>query len=272
MMIERKILEALDACRPASDDLHSADHPELAEAAALVREDAAVQEALTRVQHFDQQIGQAMEDVDLPEGLAARVKARLAAVPAVVAIQATEVAPVEAAEPVSLSLPADSTRRVWMLRAAYAAAASVAVAVGVWQYTATREVQLSRGDFRALSKDLHTQALSAEDWQTDLAQAPADFPFPKDALLANAKRFKTFPGDRHAVAYDVSFGNRKATLIVYRGTAPELDVVPPRTPSFDSQGVYQGLWRRNGLLFALVVEGSPAVYRQLLPSNQGTLG
>jgi hypothetical protein len=270
MMIERRILEALDACRLASDDLHSADHPELAEAAALVREDAAVQEALARVQHFDTQIGQAMEDVDLPEGLAARVKARLAAVAAYTATPAIEAAPVDVAEPVSLPQPVDSTRRHWMLTAAAALAASVAVAVGVWQFGLNGEVELSREQLQTTSKELHSIAQDSSPWQT-MSQAPADFPFPADALLAQPKGFKTFPGDRRAMAYDVSYGNLKATLIVYQGTAPTLDFVPPRDP-FNTQGPCVGLWQRNGLLFALVVEGTPASYRRLLQSNQGTLG
>lgn len=270
MMIERRILEALDACRPESDDLHAADHPELTEAAALVDDDASVQEALARIQHFDQQIGRAMDDVDLPAGLAARMKARLAA--SSPAPDEADSANCEVPATVSVSQPVETNRRRWLWATVSAVAASLAVAVGIWQFGIPRDVALSREQFRILSQEFHTLAQDSSAWQTDLTQAPAGLPFPQNALMARVKGFKTFAKDRHAVAYDVSYQNRRATVIVYSGTAPGLQLVPPRNPSFNSQGVCIGLWQRNGLLFALVVEGSASNYRQFLQSNQGTLG
>jgi hypothetical protein len=281
MMIERRILEALDACRPGSDDLHSVDHPELAEAAALLREDAAVQEAFARVQHFDRRILAAMEEVELPTGLADRVKARLAAATPVGAplpdgasldVSSPEAYPAEPTTAVSLPIAVETTRRRW-LWAASAIAASLAVAMGLWQFRGERDVQLSREEFRVLSKDVHTQVQEADQWQTDLTQAPVDRPFPASALLARVKGFQplSLPGDRHAVAYNVTYHNQPATVIVYRATASQLDLVPPRNP-FNTQGICIGLWQRDGLLFALVIEGSPTNYRRLLQSNQGTLG
>lgn len=285
MMIERKILEALDASRPATDDLHSADHPELAEAAALVNSDSHVQEVHARVQQFDVQIQDAMEAVELPAGLAARMKARLAAGTSVSPAAVSPAAVAEAinqvpAEPsVALAQPtagvvlAHESRRHWLATALATIAASLVVTLGMWQFWPAVEVELTREELRSLSKEWHASVQDSAAWRTDVASAPADHPFPADALLARVQGFQplALPGDRHAVAYNVTYRGQRATVIVYRAAAPGLDLVPPRSP-FNTQNVCVGLWQRNGLLFALVVEGSPATYRQLLQSNQGTLG
>ena len=290
MMIERRILEALDACRPDSDDLHNAAHAEMAEAAALVREDSAALESLARVRGFDLRIQREMESIELPAGLAERVKARLAlAADASSAARPSLVSKDDACSVASVKLAATELevsptpresfaagvlkRRRWLISAA-AVAAALVLGVGVWQFSPREEVEISREQFRALSRDAHALAQDpSANWQTDPSLAPADRPFPDESLLARARGFQLLelPGDRQAVAYDVSHRNRRATVIVYRALAPELDLVPPQTP-FNTQRTCIGLWQRNGLLFALVVEGSPANYRQFLRSNQGNLG
>ena len=284
MMIERRILAALDACRPGSDDLQNEDHAELAEARALAREDAAVREASARIEHFDSKIQSVMEEVSLPADLAARVKQRLASAPASSdpVEEALDSSPATA-ETVSLSTSTASSstvppsteqsRRVWLWSAVAGVAALLLVALGINLFQQDADSQLTRESLRTLSRDWHELAQAESSWKTDLSQAPKTRPFPGGVLTSRPSGFKTLslPGDPQAVAYDVSFGTHQATLIVYQGQAAGLDPVPPRAP-FNTQGVCVGLWQRNGMLFALVVEGSPANYRQMLHSNQGNLG
>src|SRR5581483_8659248 len=74
--MENRIREGLEACRPGSDDLRS---PELADVAAAVDGNGEVRSLHQRLQNWDVAISNAMEDVPLPEGLAARLLARLSA-------------------------------------------------------------------------------------------------------------------------------------------------------------------------------------------------
>ena len=56
---------AMDVCRPGSDDLSQA---ELAEFAAALESDDALREQYRRLQTFDAAVGQAFQDVPVPEG------------------------------------------------------------------------------------------------------------------------------------------------------------------------------------------------------------
>ena len=74
MAIDRRIIEAIEACRPGSGDLRGAD---LADVARLVDADPEVRGLYDRVQHWDAAVTSAMQEVSVPAGLAERILARL---------------------------------------------------------------------------------------------------------------------------------------------------------------------------------------------------
>ena len=74
-MVDRQLLERIDACRPGSEDLHD---PALSPLADELAESRAKRDLYDRVQAFDGAIGEALEDVSVPEGLSERLLARLA--------------------------------------------------------------------------------------------------------------------------------------------------------------------------------------------------
>ena len=74
MANERGIVEAIDACRPGSNDL---DAPEMNDLARRLKEDRRIAAAFESLQRWDVRVGNAVGDVPVPEGLQARILARL---------------------------------------------------------------------------------------------------------------------------------------------------------------------------------------------------
>src|SRR5688572_11232473 len=94
-MVDRELLERIDACRPGSDDLHD---PRLAPLADELAESPIKRDLYQRVQALDAVIGEAIDDVPLPAGLSERLLASLAVEPLVSAAEgATDGAVSEAA-------------------------------------------------------------------------------------------------------------------------------------------------------------------------------
>ncbi len=75
-MNEPTLHEAMDACRPGSDDLHL---PELKALADSLPADPVRQVVFARVQRLDARLGAAVRDVQIPAGLAERILSRIEA-------------------------------------------------------------------------------------------------------------------------------------------------------------------------------------------------
>ncbi len=136
MSIDRHTLEGIEACRPGSDDLQSAD---LTDVAQSVESDPEIHAVYARAQRWDTAVSRAMHEVSLPEGLADRLLSRLAAGDAAaVAVAAGVEGPAVHADAVSLPRKSVATQpfltRRGLLSIAGATAATVVVAVGLAQY------------------------------------------------------------------------------------------------------------------------------------------
>jgi len=289
MMVDKRIVEALDACRPASDDLQ---FPELADVAELVARDPELTQLQRRLEEADLIIAEAIDDVPVPSGLAERLLARLAAeangesVAATLETSleqpATDAEPVDALEParepvVELARPVSRRR---FITAAAALAASIAVATGVvlWQSSAP---ELTPETVQEFAQQQYEALRGESTWQP-MAEAPHDV-YPKSTRVAS-KAWAWQPlatsVDRNAIAYDLTprGSDYKVTLMVLRTTVPGLTTIPQKDPVWTQDRLISA-WQQGDLLYVLVLEAPPGAsrnlpqrYRQLVDTGPGIVG
>jgi hypothetical protein len=250
-----RLRELMEASRPADgaeDDcgLTAAEALALRQAA----EDPAIAAELARIHGWDAAIEDAMDDIPLPAGLADRlltvVKQEQAAEPTV-----TKAAPV-----------AEPSRRRW-LAVALGTAAALLVAVGAWQWN-QQPTELTAEHVQDLATELRQLAAGDAAWQEDISAAPlATHPLESSLRVApwRWQRMATSL-DAQAVVYDLSHTRRKTLLIVMQAkvASDELSTRPPSIPQATTGGVCVGMWQRDGLVYALVVEGNEPWYRGLV--------
>lgn len=250
-----RLRELMEASRPADgaeDDcgLSAAEALALRQAA----EDPAIAAELARIHGWDAAIEEAMDDIPLPAGLAERL---------VAAVKQDQ-----AAEPtVAKTTPvAEPSRRRW-LGVALGTAAALLIAVGAWQWS-QRPTHLTAESVQALAAELREFAAGEFAWQEDLTSAPRSTYPVESSLRVLPWRWQRMATslDAQAVVYDLSHTRRKTLLIVMQAnvTSDELTTRPPSIPQSTTGGVCVGMWQRDGLVYALVVEGNEPWYRGLV--------
>lgn len=261
MTHRRRILEGIDACRPGSDDVHD---PDLAFLAGELAQDAQARSLYDRAQHVDAAIAAAFSDVPAPEGLEARILARLSAARA-------DSLPSNDPQPASLATSAASGApiarrfsRRWFAVASAGMAVAATVAVVVLNLPAGPEVNKDNVD------DLVREFFKA-DQQLDadplVDPAPAGYSLSSAISVRGNVRWRSISGllGRRGVAYDLPLpgaGRRaRATLYVLPipSTLTGLGGAPPRIPS-TTEGVAIGAWQENGHLYVLAVSGGEKEY------------
>ena len=103
---------------------------------------------------------------------------------------------------------------------------------------------------------------------------PAAYPISRDVLRTPQVRWRPIQGllGCSGVAYDLSAtGGRRATLYVVSQAVPGLPTQPRREPRPTTAGCSTAAWQDGGLLYVLVVEGGPEVYRRYLRLPSGPL-
>ncbi|MEX2112099.1 MAG: hypothetical protein WD845_02885 [Pirellulales bacterium] len=258
MPIDRRTLEAIEACRPGSDDLLST---ELADVALLVDGDPAVHAVYARAQRWDTAVSRAMQEVPVPPGLAERLLSRLAAGDAVAMAVAASDATIDEATASALprQLPwskARWSRRGWLGMVA-ATAATVAVAVGLTQYL--------RSGADAPVETLADAWLAQLDtsW-SNMADAPKRFLVPA-SITAEATGWQRIDpvGSVGGVAYRLQSAHAgTARLFVVRLAKKGLPSSPPVQPQWTTGGRSIGYWQSGDLVFVLVVDGNADRYRE----------
>jgi len=276
-----RILEAIEACRPASEDLKD---PALAFLATQLEVDPELRELFERCQRVDATLAEAFRDVPVPEGLADRITARLAAVrngqgasgegfPSV----GHESAPpngraATTAVPGPIAQVARTRRRVlrrWLLAGAggmaVAASLLVALIVARQQPPALERAEVLDGAIEFFDSDWDQVGQLAAESQPPRAYPAgpefdvAKFPQIRWRLIAD------FLGCE-GVAYDMARpGGARATLYVVKCTVPNLPGGPPLTPLRTTGNRSVGAWQTGGLLYVLVVEGGNRTYQSFLP-------
>ena len=263
-----RLIEAIEACRPQSDD-HL--QPDLAPLAAELAGNARLREAFERIQTTDAAIGRAVRDVPVPEGLADRLLVRLAEarqVEATKVIASTALAETALAETASRRF---DRRSIILGVASFVAAAAILLA-----FLLTLRP-------RAYSlAEIQSQAMA--QFQADLEQKPLGrlvsssapseaFPMSRDVVASSGMRWRNVPSllGGKAIAYDLTLPDgTRATLYVVRPRSgmPPLPSAPPSTPTPMTQRRSLAAWKSatpgGNVLYVLAVDGGTSSYRGLL--------
>jgi hypothetical protein len=251
-----RLVEAMEACRPGSDDLSE---PALAFLAERLAADGELREAFDRLQRVDRAVAEAFRDVSVPDGLADRIAARLSA--------AGEAAP---SSSIVAAKRGKAVSRRWLVGAAggaAAVAASIVVAIVVLRPVAptltASEVWDGAIVFFVGDHDVGGD-LAAETEPPDAYPPGEDFSVSRFPWM-RWRRVGDFLG-LQGVAYDIGppGGGPNATLYVVKGRVPGLGSAPPLKPSRTTRNCSVGAWQADGLLHVLVVEGPPRTYENFV--------
>jgi hypothetical protein len=278
--MEKRTREAIEACRPHSDDLAS---PEMREVAEEIARDPESRIFCARVQQWDSAITAAMQSGSVPAGLESRLLAALdsdqagsanesrttvstggKACPSIPADVMTARVPSGESD---VSLPA-AERSSWSRRRWFAACGSIAATIVVAAF-----LNAWLGDRSPLP--LEEQAVTWVDqlsptWQ-DISRAPAGFPVPA-ALLAAPVTWQWMEQGRLGVAYQVeTAAGVRATLFVVKSSRTDLPNSPPATPQSTTGGRAIGYWRAGKQICVLVVPGDARSYRAFVNPSAAPL-
>lgn len=267
-MDEKKIREAIDVCRPGSNDLSE---PELAWLGEQLEQDAEAAKLYQRIQRLDAALGEAVrsDEVTPPEGLAERLLAALGQSPAALhaadlsepaAESDEEAATGAAAEAEPAVSPAESSqatwsRRWWLAVAAMAACLLLAAAVAwrLWQPDA-----IGSAEELAERAPQWSEQLIAGDWEPVSAEIERRFPLdPSVSRAVQAYQPVETSYTLDAVAYSYS-RRHDAVLFVLRTGHGEMLPGTPARPLSSYQGGrrwFVGAWKRDGLVYVLSVQG-----------------
>ena len=207
----------------------------------------------------DEKLAAALYDVPVPQGLADRLLASLAA----------ECLAADAELP-SRWLPESISRR-----RVYAGSALMALAVGllvaVWLGSRTTE---SLSESFALNEAIQSFGTSEGESGVLVAErpAPADYPFSSAMLRPRGARWRVLDSflGRRGVVYDMprAAGRGAALYVVDAGAIQGFDGAPALRP-FTTAGCCASAWQEGSLLYVLVVQGDPATYRAYLSLPHG---
>jgi hypothetical protein len=270
-----QLREPIDACRVTGDDLCL---PELALLAEQIDGDPEVREIFQRAQRLDLRISRAMHEVALPAGLCDRILMRLEAeqpAETITNLISAQIATEDEPEPrrdqsgaVHREIHSRPVhRRQWLVSLA-AIAALLLVGLGLWRLW-PHGSPLSVKALLASGGQWHDQLGNAA-WKP-LAPGQGLKDFPLAAVVLAAPRgwadVSALAG-RPAVAYDLNVGRgRRATLFVINEPNTAADSAPPRIPGSNTGGLTIGVWKADGLVYVLVVEGDQRRYDRLLDKS-----
>ncbi len=256
--MERRIIEGIEVCRPGSDDLQS---PELVDVAQCVEFGSQARAVYERAQKWDASVSRAMEQVEVPAGLAERILAALGqqSAPsesfdrAVAGAQSVEADANAAITP----RPAGSpwSRRQW-LAAASVVAATLLVAVFASQY-------FRAGNELAPDEMVDTWLAGLSPHWNEMQDVPRGFVLPVSLTTEPSgwQRFRGADGVRGVAFRLVRANVGNAVLLVTRLSSPIAPNSPPSLPQSTTGGKSIGYWRSGQLLYVLVVEGTEREYR-----------
>jgi hypothetical protein len=265
MMERSELLEAMDACRPGSDDLRL---PEMAPLADQLASDQVSSWTFSRIQRINRRIAATTREVPVPAGLAGRILASLQMTsengPPV------EVAPANVGDERPTPAPPDTSkrrrigRRGWSIVAA-AACLVAAFSIAFWP----RPSELTRQQLLNDSSEWARQLWNGPTHWTALGAGERELPkYPLPVVLAASATYWADAGgmvDLNAVAYDLSSGGGpRAVLFVIREDEIDADATPPNSPQSSTGGLMIGCWQSQGLVYVLVVEGDERTYKSLL--------
>ena len=264
---DERILHAIEACRPGSDDVAD---PALGPLEDKLAANPELADLYDRLQLLDAKLGATFRDVPVPEGLEQRLLDRLAAARAQ---QAASAPAAETAFPPDIVVsprPKRISRRLAVVAGGSLSAAAV-VLVAAW----------IGGVFRAEPYD--GQAVLNEAIERFNERFNEESPVSMDGVpgtLLAGKALPTnwirqVPGMRwrpikgflgcDGVAYDYMVrGKVQATLYVVDRQVTGLPSRPSFQPGFSTAGCSASAWIEKGLVYVLVVRGDASTYRRFI--------
>jgi hypothetical protein len=263
-----RILEALEACRPGSDDLQDPAMEPLARQIGVFPELGMLYD---RLQRTDRAVAEAFQRVHVPAGLAARILTRLAAGPDPLGQLLSM--PCTSAEMPALreGMPAKvavcrTRRRGWLWAAgALAVAASVLVAVVLNFPNSAKLPGVEEVLNQAIAFFDH-DARTGGTFLDSEPPPPARYPLSAALPVRNCEvRWRPIDGflDARGMAYDVTGpGGVSATLYVVKLGLPGVGSSPPVVPMLATGHRSTAVWQEGDLLYVLVVEGDSREYEQ----------
>ncbi|MBN2296229.1 MAG: hypothetical protein JXM70_27615 [Pirellulales bacterium] len=256
-MDPERIIEAIEACRPGSDDAVN-------ESLAFIADHADFVELRCRIEQIDTKIKKVFQDVPVPDGLESRILAAL-----------TDAHQAEKSPTAEKPIPADTgpkkTRqyRRWYLGASVVfVAASLLVALFL-HMTAAPPLD----EWSLIGKAMDDFALTmngsplGNQWPTDVEEfQPSPELKLSECKSIHWKKLNNFLKTKGVVYSFTTRDNTQARLYVLEalGTIATLDSIPPQTPQDNTGGVQAAAWQTGDRLYVLVVRGNQDTYRGLL--------
>ncbi len=273
-MTDQEIQQAIDACRPGSDDLQL---PEMAALAEAIRRDPEVRRRYECSQKFDALVREPFRDLPVPDGLADRVLAAIA--------PSWDRTTVESQEPVALPpsehhvrisaeeagrQPRQKRRRIWTVMAGSltAAAALVGFVLLVPYFTGHEPLPDDRLPGEVME---WWDAVVRQGWNEDLPTAQVLRPLDR-AVRADPQRWCSIATayDSQTVVYDVAPRGAEMALVFCmrcRGRSSTLPEMPPWNAFSATGGLTLAVWRRGDMVYVLVVRGGQRRYRELIEAS-----
>jgi hypothetical protein len=248
-----RILEAIEACRPGSEDLS----------------DAELRTVRDKLKQTDVVLAEAFHDVPVPEGLADRIVDRLASSRHTLASpEGPDTTDGDTAElPSPIAKRGKLPRRRWVFSAVGLAVAGSLLASFVIlggpreELTEGTVVDAAVMLFDEESNPPPNGSLTSEK------SPPGSFRIsPLVAHLTGIRwRWTDKFLDRQAVAYDLTTTDgARATLYVVKRRVSGLPDSPPYNPAYDSRSRCAAAWQSGRVLYVLVVDGGKEAYRNVL--------
>jgi len=241
-----RIVEALEACRPGSNDLAERD---MAPLAAQMAADPHLADLYERAQCLDSRLSVAFHDVPVPEGLDARILARLA-----------------------MEKPQRPVSRRWLLAGSALLAVAAGLLVAVWLGPQSGEKVTEQYVLDEAIRCFEGAATESGQFVAEKSP-PAAYPFSRAVVNLRGTRWRTVEDllGRRGVAYDLPGpGDTRATLYVLSSPVEGLDIGPSLRP-FTTAGCSASAWQENGRLYVLVVQGEPSTYQRYLNLPSGPI-
>ena len=256
---DERLLEAIEVCRPGSDDVTD---PALADLADALAADGELENVYRRVQQADATLAAAFRDVPVPDGLKRRLLERLAVAGPVEMPSIEQQGPSDS-EVAGSDFPASSRpgwlSRRWVLAGGLPLSAAVALMVAAFWWFGTAP-ELPWTTEMVLGEAIEIFLDPADRGEFTRVEPSDKYPISR-AVVAKGARTPWRPirgfQRRVGVAYDLSRDSGgvrlKATLYVLTVPVKGLPVMPPSRP-LATQGCATAAWLENGLMYVLVVE------------------
>jgi hypothetical protein len=257
-----RLIEAMEACRPKSDDVSD---PAMAPLVVQMAASSEVDALYERLQQIDSVVADAFRDVPVPAGLADRILARLAAAEAAGAVQPEIAAAQPAGAVVSAALcrqdvPAFSAVRPRGMRRTLVAIVAAAIAASIVTAFVVR-----RDDRKPVGAEVCEAAVSF--FSADAARGhgariiervpPHDFPLSASVKPQRDMRWREVPDflGHEAVAYDLA-GRDGAFATVYVFSPDRVKLRDGQwCPTWQTGQQSSVAWREGQLVYVLVVQG-----------------